>query len=322
MAIGEQAVNVCREAKTQDGTCLALVSLGRAACNADDKVRASEALGEAMTIARQIGDIAALRDTLVYLWDVQPRQALEECEREVEQCRRSGDRETLAVFLRCLGRLRWLAMDLDGAAVALEETLALLEQCGIIRYSLVLGGIPIATANLGVIEYLRGNYSRAIELLERGIKLMLPTRDINVMIQQSNLASALVEVGQLDRASVLLRESLQANYQYAQWDGVYGYIVKLAWLARLQDQPARAARLLGMAEAIARCHDVAPTQKHVRSRKWNVEASIAAARAQLGDAAFDAAFAEGQGKSPEQAMAFALGDQREDSSTVGNARSG
>jgi predicted ATPase len=307
-AIGEQAVRMCREAGSLDGTCLALMVLGRAACNADDKTRAGEALEEAMAIARQIGDIAVLREALIYLWDVDPRQALKQCEREVEQCRLRGDQETLSVFLRCLGRLLNREKDCARAAAALEESLSILEQCGGIKNSPILGGIPNATSNLGLIEYRRGNYGRAIELLERGVKLLLPTGDIpNARLTQTSLAAALMEVGQLDRAAVLLRESLQAFQQYTQWDMVYGALNMLALQARQQGQPLRSARLLGAMEALACQYDVAP----IRNRQRNTnEANAAATRAQLGDAAFEDAFAEGQAMAVEQAIAYALQEDK------------
>ena len=76
----------------------------------------------------------------------------------------------------------------------------------------------------------------------------------------------------------------------------------LAGVAVLEEEPERAAWLWGAAEALRRALGVreAPASRATRERL------IAQAREQRGEAAFAAAWAEGQAASTEQAIAEAL----------------
>jgi DNA-binding CsgD family transcriptional regulator len=75
-------------------------------------------------------------------------------------------------------------------------------------------------------------------------------------------------------------------------------------VAVLRGQPARAARLSGAAEALREAigHPAQPLKRV----NYDYEAHLATTRSALGEAAFEAAFSEGQVMSPEQAIEYAL----------------
>ena len=75
-------------------------------------------------------------------------------------------------------------------------------------------------------------------------------------------------------------------------------------MAGVRAQGARAARLWGAAEAL-RANIGAPLPLDARLL---YEPSMAAARAQLGEVAWEAAFAEGMAMSPEEAAEYGLGE--------------
>jgi hypothetical protein len=75
-------------------------------------------------------------------------------------------------------------------------------------------------------------------------------------------------------------------------------------LAGAKGQGGRAARLWGAAEALRKTI-TAPLS--IEGRLY-FERSMVAARAQLGEAAWEAAFAQGMAMAPEEAAQYALGE--------------
>jgi hypothetical protein len=78
----------------------------------------------------------------------------------------------------------------------------------------------------------------------------------------------------------------------------------LAAVAAARGQAARAAQLLGAAEALR-----GPDVVLDAADRATLEGAARAARAALGDAAYDRAHAAGRALTPEQAIAFALAPQ-------------
>jgi non-specific serine/threonine protein kinase len=81
----------------------------------------------------------------------------------------------------------------------------------------------------------------------------------------------------------------------------------MAGVAALQGEPARASRLWGASEVLREVLGL-PLTSLVRDR-YDYEGYLAAARAELDEAAFEAAWSEGRAMSPEQAIEYALGTE-------------
>jgi predicted ATPase/DNA-binding CsgD family transcriptional regulator len=212
--------------------------------------------------------------------------------------RELGDDGGVAFALLCLGAQHCEKGDYERAAPFLEEALAVSRRSG--DKPSTAGTLH----NLAEVERQRGNYERAKTLGMQGIALAREMED------RWQLAIVVGWVGLLmvwsgdehDLAEGFLKESLALNRELGNW--AYGaYCLEgFAGLAGARRQGERAARLWGAAEAL-RSNLGAGVPPETRPY---YECSMAAARARLGEAAWEAAFAEGMAMSSEEAAEYAL----------------
>jgi predicted ATPase/class 3 adenylate cyclase len=218
----------------------------------------------------------------------------------LELYRQVGDDSGVAFALMCLGAQHMEKGDHERAAPFLEEALALARRIGDKRNT--AGTLH----NLGEVERQRGNYEQAKAL---GMESMALWREIK---DDWNLSMVVGWVGLLevwsgdehDLAEGFLKEALALDRELGNW--AYGAycLESFAGLAGAKGQGARAARLWGAAEAL-RTSIGAPRPLDARLL---YEPSMAAARTQLGEAAWEAAFAEGMAMSVEEAAKYALAE--------------
>ncbi len=105
--------------------------------------------------------------------------------------------------------------------------------------------------------------------------------------------------GDYGQARAHLNESLALMQEIKNRRGIASVLEGFATLTMLQQQARLAARLLGAAEALREAIS-APVPPDERDDN---EQSVAAARTQLGEKSFTAAWAEGRKMTPEQALA-------------------
>jgi DNA-binding CsgD family transcriptional regulator len=108
-----------------------------------------------------------------------------------------------------------------------------------------------------------------------------------------------------DQGEGYLKEALVLNRELGNWAYVAYCLEAFAGLAGARGQGARAARLWGTADAL-RTSIGAPLPPEPRPY---YERSMAAARTLLGEAAWEAAFAEGSAMSAEEAVEYALSEE-------------
>lgn len=108
----------------------------------------------------------------------------------------------------------------------------------------------------------------------------------------------------VEQAARSFGETLRLLYRLKDRIGTFYSLMGAAGVAALQGRPVSAARLAGAAEALRKAigHPVQPLERV----NYDYEAFIASTRGALGEAAFEAAFSEGQAMSPEQAIEYAL----------------
>jgi non-specific serine/threonine protein kinase len=110
--------------------------------------------------------------------------------------------------------------------------------------------------------------------------------------------------GDSERAAALFEEGLllqrDLKYKTAMLFGLLG----IAGVAALRKQPSRAAKLFGASEALR--EEIGLVVTPLSGGHFGLDGYLAAARAGLGEAAFDATFSEGQAMSAEQAVEYAL----------------
>jgi predicted ATPase/class 3 adenylate cyclase len=218
----------------------------------------------------------------------------------LELYRELGDDSGVAFALLCLGAQHMEKGDHEQAAPFLEEALALSHRIGDKR------NIAGTLHNLAEVERQRGNYERAKALGMESIALLREMEDkwqLGMVVGWLGLL-AVWSGDDHDLAERSLEEALALDRELGNW--AYGAycLESFAGLAGARAQGSRAARLWGAAEAL-RTNIGAPRPLDARLL---YEPSMAAARAQLGEAAWEAAFAEGMAMSPEEAAEYALGE--------------
>jgi non-specific serine/threonine protein kinase len=119
------------------------------------------------------------------------------------------------------------------------------------------------------------------------------------------LASTVLYEGDVQRAAILFKESLTLEYEVGNRGGMVMSLAGLTGVAAAQGKSDRAARLSGAVEALEKNAGARLLQY---LRRMN-EPYLAAVRARLDEAVFDAARAEGSALAFEQAVAYALEDE-------------
>jgi tetratricopeptide (TPR) repeat protein len=165
------------------------------------------------------------------------------------------------------------------------------------------GILTIAVNNLGSIASSRGDHERALELYEEVLEINRDGSDrYLVALALSNLGATTFALGDVARAHDLLRDGLAAAREIGQVDLIIGGFTDLAGVYARED-PARAVRLLGRADALREetaSRDDDPVERRLRDETG------AGLRERLGEDAYAAAYAAGRALALEDALALAL----------------
>jgi predicted ATPase len=163
--------------------------------------------------------------------------------------------------------------------------------------------VGLALGNLSTLSLLGGDVDEAERYAEEYVALAQRTGDVLSMTHARDFAAIVALVRQdRDRVTDLLTASIPLAVKVGQPDLVaYGFM-GLAVVAASED-PVRAARLFGAAERLRERAGVVLWL----TRQWLYTAPVEKARAVLGTATFDAAWTEGRAMTPEEAVAYALG---------------
>jgi tetratricopeptide (TPR) repeat protein len=201
----------------------------------------------------------------------------------------------MAAALNNLGIVAIDRGDFVQAATLLDEALTLRRAIGDKR------GIASSLENLGMVMRSRGDDDRAVALYHESLALFQEIGDnTSQAILLINLGDALRKQGDHASAVTLYHESL-ALHGAAQTFGVASCLEGLAAIAGALGAPQRAARLWGAAAAL---RDALGTPLPPADRPDH-DGAVAAARTAMGEAAFAAAWAQGQEMSLEQTIAEA-----------------
>jgi predicted ATPase/DNA-binding SARP family transcriptional activator len=150
----------------------------------------------------------------------------------------------------------------------------------------------------GVVALKLGDEATARRILEEGLRRARADRDhLTIADILRHLAQLACRQGNYAAARVALEESLSLTQKRRSPRSVSYLLGAFAALAVAQGRPERAARLLGAADAM-RVSMGTPLSPADRAEH---EGHVAAARAQIDEAAFAAAWAEGSALTPEEA---------------------
>jgi non-specific serine/threonine protein kinase len=159
-----------------------------------------------------------------------------------------------------------------------------------------------ACNSLLMLAFAREDYQTVAALGEQAVAFFRKSGDMANRVSAVGLAGlASLHLGDLSRAEAAFREILLLADELKAWRALNAALVGFAALCCRRDQPERAARLLGAAEAQRQARAVSILPWGVRL----IEDVVAKARQALGEPAFEAAWADGRALSMEQALACA-----------------
>jgi non-specific serine/threonine protein kinase len=219
-------------------------------------------------------------------------------EESVAIYRELGDQPGLKGALISLGGVLVMAEDTVSALPVIEEGLALARQA---EDALMTGW---ALNHLGHVAHLEGAYERARRLHEESLvpfDKIGPRHEGTIWAHQGLGETALAR-GDGALATAHFTKALALCQELSDRTGTAWCLAGLAGVAALAEEPERAAWLWGAAEAL-RLSQEAREAPAARATHERLKASV---RDQLGEAAFDAAWAAGRAAPMEQAISRAL----------------
>jgi non-specific serine/threonine protein kinase len=212
-----------------------------------------------------------------------------------------GDATGAAAALYTLGWAAMFGNQVERASALVEEAITLQRAAG------DTAGVARSLLILGFVANYRRDYERATALYEEGLMLAREAGD-GFAIALSLGVGALAALGRGDhrQTKLLCEEGLQTSRQLKMMHLTAAYLHVAASLAGSQGKAARSARLWGAAEALREAIGtvLSPFERHL------YEPYFTAARAQLDEAAWKAAWAGGHAMTTEEAIEYALTFER------------
>jgi predicted ATPase/class 3 adenylate cyclase len=214
--------------------------------------------------------------------------------------RQLGDEGNAAFALLCVGTQHLEQAEHERARPFFEEALAISREVGDKR------NIVYALHNLGEVARHTGHYKQARTLGMEAVSVSQEMED------KWTVARNFVWLGivtaykgdDYEEAEGFLEEGFGLIREVGDWEWVAYALDCFAVTAGAKGQGERAARLWGAAEALRK--SIGATL-HGTDRP-DYDRSVAASHAQLGEAEWEAAFAQGMAMSPEEAAEYALGE--------------
>jgi len=262
---------------------------------------------EAVREARALGDDWTLRFSLVTLGG-----ALRYGQRDLQRAdvtlvealalsRAAGDQDEVArLLVNHVGVLAQERRDFTEALRCAEEALTLVQMLD--DPATELNARRLIAENMCYL----GDVLGAAAILENCLESM-PER-LNViekMLPMLSLARVMNTAGDYSRANTLLIQALRLRRTRPMRFGQHQIFDAMAVVAAAQGKVTHAARLRGMADNMIALNNQYREAHHA----WEYAPYIARARTALGDAAYEAAVAEGRAMTVEQAVAYALGEE-------------
>ncbi len=304
--LNEESLALHRKLDNMGGISGSLNGLGMIADDQGDYARATMLFEEGLTLQRELGNSPIVATLLTRLGLVAQHQghyarATMLHEESLALQREWGYTWGIANALNNLGMLAQEQADSAQARVWHEESLALRRE---ISHT---WGIAYALNNLGIVAREQGHYARATMLHEESLALRRKIGHTwGIASTLGELGIVTMKRGDYVRAKVLYQESLTLFRDLGDRRNIASNLERLAGVASAlgvaPEIAQGAARLLGAAGAL-RSTIGAPLPPNARA---DYEATVALLRTDLGDAAFDLAWAQGQRLPLEQTIALAV----------------
>lgn len=251
---------------------------------------------QSLALYRGLGDILGISEALNLLGVIQPddEQSRLLLEESLTLCRQLGHLAGIAGRLNSLASRAYQNCDYIAARRWLDESLPMHRLLG-------KSGVGDVLEGYGGISLRRGDYEQACAYYEESITLYRDSgRYFESIWPLVGLGYAVLKKGDRARARAVFEESLRLFGESK--IGVAFTLEGLASLAVAQGLPERAARLIAWVDAMREAtEDFRPPVEQP-----DVDRDLAVIRAQLDEAAFNAAWAEGRAMTMEQAIEYAF----------------
>jgi predicted ATPase/DNA-binding SARP family transcriptional activator/DNA-binding CsgD family transcriptional regulator len=284
----------------------ALRGMGYVLREQNDLQRSEACFKKGLALYEELGDKERVADSLASLgWVAQYQgdaaRATAFFERSLATARGSGNQAVIPsvlngmAFIAREGRDFGRAQELWGEALEVAR-----EQGDLFEAATIL-------KNMGYTELAWDNHERSTELIEEALVL---GRKIGNRFMETDclaiLGTAAALRGDPQHAKSLLQESLVFYLELGLKANVAESLERLAETAGALGEDVRAARLWGAAETMRETFGISWTL----AERMLHEPRLRAARTQLGEAAWKAAFAEGEAMGLEEAVEYALSEER------------
>lgn len=217
------------------------------------------------------------------------------CAESMEVALRTGDALLEGYSWMSLGLLALSGEDFERAVFCLEKALPLLQRAE----ELTL----FSTTHVwfGTALLVRNDQERAVAMFEEGLALARQMGDRTAAyVALYNLAR-----GDYDGAAANFKEGITLSEQMRDQVNLAYFLEGLAVVAGKREEAERSAQLSGAAEGLLEAVGAAVYNYYQPDRSL-YKRTVSATRSRLGEAAFEAAQAEGRSMTFEQAVAYAL----------------
>ena len=267
-----------------------------------DHTEARALYAQSVVLARHAGNVWGLAYDLWLLGDAvaidDPASARKVYEESLSLFRQTGDHYIASNPLTSIAHLASEQGDYTTARALLEESLAIRRQQRTEQYI-----TSIALNSLAEVMCHQQDYESAAPLCEEGLALSRAVGNKSgIAWSLRNLADVAAGQGDVQRAMKLLRESLGLYRELGQKRDIVEVLESVAKTELAQGRPAQAAVLWGAANALRQSVYVARSPNLQRQ----YDQYVAQVRAQLGDAALDAALADGHALTLEKTFSLVL----------------
>ena len=297
----EKALALERELGNKKGIANLLGHLGIIAARQGDFSRSRTLHEESLSLSWELGERFAVRPIInlgiLALFQGDYSRVRELGEDLLALSEKEVSKDAIIARHYLLGLMARNQGDSEKAKSLLEEGLALMRKEGYRQQ------IVSSLTQLGLIESDLGNFERAATLTEEGLTLSRKMGD------KSEVATSLMvwgvvakKEGDYGRARTMVVEGLTLVGELGNKFFIALCLEFLAGIDQIQKQPERAARLYGVVEALRQ--DIGTPIPPVDRDDY--DRSVAAVRAELGEEAFAAAWAEGRTMTIEDAVKYAL----------------
>ena len=271
------------------GIAISLSRLAMVAYRRDDYPLMTSLIEESLVLQRELGYRGDVADSLemlavAALFQGDYAKASELGQQGLQLWREVGNVRGIVSLLDTLAGNAHLANQLDEAESLWQECLKLS------RESSNKNDIAGSYHGLGDVALARGQLEQATIYLEQALEGYREGREkMHIANVEHSLGRALLAQGDLPRSRTLLAEALQLRHAISQQRGIAESLEDMAMLQAVEKQHEHAAMLLGHAQAL-RVRIGVPVPKLERSTIVQLRQTL---QAQLGNAAFERAMADG-----------------------------